>query len=511
MGVNVGQVLRQTALRHPERVALVTYDEDLVGRETHSYRRLDEGARRAAATLQAAGVAAGDRVGLLAGNGASFVEAWFGIVYAGATVVPIPTASVAAEVGFRLEHAGCKLLWVDAAREAVGREAAGALGIAVEAVGAWGDEALALPADTAPGAAAMILYTSGTTGQAKGALISHASLMTHTAVLVQHTLRFGHEDCVMGVLPLTHSYGCRMVMLVTFYAAARAVLAPRFEPRALLRLMDTERATWLPGVPTMFAAWGNLPAGPAPGHLRWCLSAGAPLPEDVAVRAAARLGAEVRQGYGMTEATFTSIDAPPAPRRPGSVGPPVWGIEVRIVDEGERPLPSGEAGQVLIRGHNVMTGYLNDPAATAAVLEGGWVRSGDVGVLAEDGALQVVDRTKDLILRGGFSVYPSELEAVLVAHPAVAEVAVVGRPDAYYGEEIVAVVVPRGEGGLDPRAFLAWARERIASTHAPRELATLEAMPLGPSGKVLKRALRGLLEEGALQTTRGRDKSDPSH
>src|SRR5690606_81199 len=202
--------------------------------------------------------------------------------------------------------------------------------------------------------------------------------------------------------------------------------------------------------------------------LRWCLSAGAPLPDELCSRAAARLGAEVRQGYGLTEATFTSVDSPGSAGAARSVGRPVFGVEVAIVDEAGARLGPDQAGEILVRGQNVMAGYLDDEAATAAAFLDGWLRSGDVGALSADGVLTVVDRTKDLILRGGNNVYPSEVEGVLVQHPRIAEAAVVGLPDDHYGEEVVAVLRLVGDAALEPAELLAFCRARLAAFKCPR-------------------------------------------
>lgn len=494
MGVSIGLVLSQPALRHPGRVAVV--EVDARGRREHTYADLDGAARRAAAALRARGVGPGDRVALMAANGADFVAGWFGIVYAGAVVVPVPILDAAPEVAHRLAAARCRLVLTDGPRREVAERAGAAERLALGDLVAETVAPLDRPADAAPGDPAMILFTSGTTGAPRGALLSHAALLTHTATLVEHTLGHGPDDRLLGVLPLTHSFGCRMVMLAGLYVGARLVLVPRFHAERTFALLEEEAITWLPAVPTMFAAWAEV-EGAAPPALRWCLAAGAPLPEDLARRAEARLGAEVRGGYGMTEATFSTVNAPPDRRVFGSVGRPVWGVEVRITDEDDRDLPPGTEGRVLLRGPNLMTGYLDDPEATAEALRGGWMHSGDLGRLDPEGRLEVVGRTKDLILRGGHNVYPAEVEAVLAAHPDVAQVVVVGRPDPYYGEEVVAFVVPRE--GARPRAedVVAFARERISLAKYPREVYFVDRLPLGPSGKILRRALRRRWEDPA--------------
>lgn len=502
MGINVGQVLRQSALRHGERVAIVEH-ASYGARHERTYEHLDEGARRVAAALQNEGLGPGARVALFADNGRAFVESWFGIVYAGATVVPVPTIAAAPELAFRLAHARCDAIVHDDARYEVTQEAIEELGRDVPVLEAEGLGMGTLPVDrpfdTRPEDPAMILYTSGTLGRTKGALISHASLALHTAALVHHTLLLNERDCVLGVLPLTHSYGIRMAVLAPFYAGARTVLMPKFDANAAFTALDAESVTWLPVVPTMLSAFLREKERPAPKKLAWCLSAGAPLAEDLRVRAEARLGCEVRQGYGLTEATFSTIDAPPSPRTPGSVGRPVWGIEVRVVGEDQKDVPRGEPGEIRVRGQNVMTAYLDDDIGTLEVMPDGWLATGDIGVLDEDGVLSVVDRSKDIVIRGGNNVYPSEIEDVLATHPDVSEVAVIGRPDPHYGEEIVAVVVPREGTSPTPASIVETCHGKLAPVKHPREVVFVPRMPLGASGKVLKRELRRLVTSGEIR------------
>jgi long-chain acyl-CoA synthetase len=224
------------------------------------------------------------------------------------------------------------------------------------------------------------------------------------------------------------------------------------------------------------------------------LSAGAPLPDALCRRAEARLGCVVRQGYGLTEASFSTIDAPPSPRAVGCVGRPVAGVQLRIASDGE----------IQVRGPHVMLGYVDDEDATTAAFADGWLRTGDVGRLDDDGRLWIVDRAKDLIIRGGNNVYPSEVEAALAAHPAVAEVAVVGRPDDYFGEEVVAIVVTRAGAATTAEELAAFAHVRVAATKVPREYVFVASLPLGPSNKVLKRELRRQLVDGTLAPVRPR-------
>jgi long-chain acyl-CoA synthetase len=500
MGLNIGQVVRQWAVREPDRVALVLTGE---ARRELSFGELDERARRAAARLAAEGIGPGSRVALSVPNGLAFLDGWFGALYAGATVLPVPPMSAPPELAQRLTHARCAALLCDASTaelaEAALRQVSGVRRLDAASL-ADGSAVSDGPRDLAPETPAMILYTSGTTGTPRGAVITHASLAVHTAALVHHVLRLTPGDAVLACLPLTHSYGIRMSLLAPFYAGARSVLVERFTPARVRELGARELVTWFPGVPTMFHALAHddqlMPADfPA---LRWCLSAGAPLPREVRLKAEAALGAKVRQGFGLTEATFSTVSLPEDAGGEDTVGRPVFGVEVRIVDESGAPLPSGQPGEICVRGQNVMAGYLDDAAASAEVCKGGWLHSGDVGLLDAAGRLTVVDRIKDMIIRGGFNVYPAELEAVLVSHPQVRDAVVVGRPDERHGEEVVAVLVLEPGAALDVAELDAFCRARVSRTKLPRLYAAIDAMPVGASGKVLRRAVRELVHDGSL-------------
>jgi long-chain acyl-CoA synthetase len=503
MGINIAQVLRQWAVREPARVALVLGDQ---ARREVSFGELDERARRAAARLCAEGIGPGARVALSVPNGLGFLDGWFGALYAGVTVLPVPPMSAPRELAHRLAHARCAALLCDASTGELA-EAALAQLPSVRRLDAARlaecSEAADGPRDVAPETTAMILYTSGTTGTPRGALITHASLAVHTAALVHHVLRLTPGDAVLACLPLTHSYGIRMSLLAPFYAGARSVLVERFAPARVRELCARELVTWFPGVPTMFHALAH-DAATRPADfpaLRWCLSAGAPLPREVRLRAEAALGCKVRQGFGLTEATFSTVSLPEDAGGEDTVGRPVFGVEVRIVDVSGAPVPVGEAGEICVRGQNVMAGYLDDAEASAQVLRDGWLHSGDIGSLDAEGRLSVVDRIKDLIIRGGFNVYPAEVEAVLVSHPQVRDAVVVGTAHERHGEEVVAVLVLAPGASLDVADLDAFCRAQLNRTKLPRLYAAIAAMPVGASGKVLRRAVRELVQQGGLDLT----------
>jgi long-chain acyl-CoA synthetase len=494
---NVASFLHHWAVEDPNRTGIVDAGR---GELAVSYAELDTSACRVAAALTERGVGPGDRVAIYTENGLGFVAAWFGALYAGCATLPVPIQSTSTEIAFRLDHARCRALVTDASREAVAGEAldrssGGALVLHLEEA-LKHDAPATAPASLAPEADAMLLYTSGTTGAAKCARITHGALHAHTHALGQQTLRLEKHDRILGTLPLTHSYGIRTTLLIPFLAGASTVFLPKFSPTRTLELCHAYEVTWLPGVPTMFIAWAHAEDAPTPRHLRWCMSAGAPLMEDVRKNAEARLGAPVRQAYGLTEASLSTVNAPPDEAVPGSSGRPLPGVEVEVVSESGGRVPTGTHGEVRLRGAHVMAGYLDDPLATSHVLRDGWLHTGDIGFLDDAGRLTIVDRTKDLILRGGASIYPSEVEHVLLDHPAVRDAAVVGRPHDYYGEEVVAVVVPKAT--VSKEALDDWVRAQLAAYKVPTAYAMVDALPSGHSGKTLKRHLRNMLASGAI-------------
>lgn len=509
MGINVAQLLRHWALTDPERTALRIDQGSSV--RSLSYGELDARARRARAAFVARGIAPGARVAISVQNGLGFLDAWFGGLYHGLTLLPIPPMSAAPELAYRLQHARCAALVTDESTTRVGAAARAQASdvIAIDANElACGEAEEHGPCDLPAESVAMVLYTSGTTGTPKGTLITHASLFAHTAALVHHVLKLTASDVVLAALPLTHSYGIRMTLLAPFFAGARVVLLPRFSVERVRDALTREAVSWFPGVPTMFNALANSatfnPRADSEQHaatfpqLRWCLSAGAPLAGEVRRKAEAVLGAPVRQGFGLTEATFTSVATPDDPGAEDSVGRPVFGVEVRIVDAQGESVPTGVAGEVWIRGPNVMAGYLDDAEASELALGSGWLRSGDIGTLDAAGRLFIVDRIKDMILRGGFNVYPAEVEAVLLQHPAILDAVVVGLTDAHYGEEVVAVLVERPGCQLTGAELSAFCREHLSAVKVPRLWGSVPALPVGPSGKVQRRVIRAGVHSGSI-------------
>ena len=344
---------------------------------------------------------------------------------------------------------------------------------------------------------AVILYTSGTTGKPKGAELTHSNVAMN--IMVSHGLmRQAADDVHLVVLPLFHSFGQTVQMNAALMAGASLVLLPRFDPDAAFKAMQAHKVTIFAGVPTMYIALLNLP-GAAERYdlksiaavLRLGVSGGAAMPVEVMSQFEERFSISILEGYGLSEtspvATFSFLDFD---RIPGSVGKAIWGTEVRVVDQSGAPVPAGTEGEIVIRGHNVMKGYYNRPEATAEAIRDGWFHSGDIGKMDEKGNFFIVDRLKDMIIRGGFNVYPREIEEVLMTHEAVAQVAVVGVPHATHGEEVRAVLVLKPGKTATAESIVAWSKERMASYKYPRLVEIVAALPMTATGKVLKRELR---------------------
>ncbi|XTZ17246.1 long-chain-fatty-acid--CoA ligase [Micromonospora echinospora] len=501
--LSLAMVLAESARRHPDTVAVVDGDVRV------TYAELWLEARSHAAALRELGVAAGDPVALLAPNVVDFPRVYYGALAAGAVLVPVHLLMTAEEMGYVLRDSGAKLLVCHTSQLATGTAAAALAGVPVVTVGPGvdaprledvGGARAPLPSYLTRSAedVAVILYTSGTTGAPKGALLTHLNLVMNATVNVFDANEARGSDVVLGCLPLFHSFGQTVAMNGTFRVGATLVLLSRFTGPAAIDLMLREGVDVFHGVPTMYVALldaardrDDLP------RLRLCVSGGASLPVAVLERFHAAFDTTVFEGYGLSETSPTATTNQPAfGTRPGTVGHPVWGVEVEIaradLDDRIELLPTGELGEIVIRGHNVFAGYLNQPEATARALVDGWFRSGDLDRKDADGFVTIVDRTKDVIIRGGFNVYPREVEEMLARHPAVGQVAVVGLPDPVHGEEVCAVVVPDPGGPPPPgeRDLVEWCRQRLGRHKYPRVVRYVDSLPLGPSHKVRKRELR---------------------
>jgi long-chain acyl-CoA synthetase len=326
-------------------------------------------------------------------------------------------------------------------------------------------------------------------------MITHLSVLMNVDVSVLDSFEIGPEDVVLGCLPLFHTFGQTCCMNTSFRVGATVVMLPRFDGAQALQLLVDEKCTVFMGVPTMYV--GLLEAAKGSDlrpTLKMALSGGAALPLTVLERFAEVFGTAVLEGYGLTEtspvATFNQVGFEP---RPGTVGKAIWGVDVEVaraeVDDRIELLETGELGEIVIRGHNVFKGYLNKPDATEAAIVDGWFRTGDLGTKDAEGYVAIVDRKKDMVIRGGYNIYPREVEETLLRHPAVAQVAVIGLPDPQYGEEVCAVVIREPGQEVTEADLSAWAKEHLAAYKYPRRVFFTDAFPLGPSGKVLKREL----------------------
>jgi long-chain acyl-CoA synthetase len=490
--LSLASVLAEPARRRPEATALVE------GATRLTYGQLWRDARAVATALAARGVGPGDRVALLAPNVADFVRCYFGIITAGGVVVPVPTLLTDREATQIVSDSGAGMLLYHSQFAEVGAAAARSAGIQAHDVAGLGEGQPPFGTFVTRQAEdlAVIFYTSGTTGAPKGAMLTHLNLVMNATVNAFDSNGLSPDDVVMGALPLFHTFGQSAAMNASFRVGATLVLQPRFDAAAALGLMAREDVTRFLGVPTMFIQL--LRAAPEAARLprlTSCTSGGAALPVAVLEEFEKVFDTTIYEGYGLSETSPTaSVNQRVFGTRPGTVGHSVWGVEVEIADATVPGridlLPPGEAGEIVIRGHNVFAGYLNHPEATAEVMVDGWFRTGDIGTKDAEGFITIVDRRKDLIIRAGFNVYPREIEEVLIRHPDVGQVAVIGVPDAERGEEVCAVVVPRPGHEIDADALRAWGKERLAGHKYPRLVRIVPELPVGPSQKVLKRELR---------------------
>ncbi len=496
MNLNLGSILQASADSRPEHPVIRLNDRSL------SYAELDRAARGVATGLRERGIAPGESVALLVPNLPEFTIAYFGILYAGCTVVPLNVLLTAPEVTYHLQDSEARLLVAHPLFGDAAREGASEAGVSVIWVGGEGDDGLdslaaqdptptlhpTLPTDTA-----VILYTSGTTGKPKGAELTHANLLLNCTVVVPRLVPIGRDDVALATLPLFHSFGQTCIQNASIAVGGTITLLPRFTPSDAFEIMERDAVTMFAGVPTMYFALLHHQSERALdlSSLRFCLAGGAPMPVEVMKAFEAKFSVQILEGYGLSETSpVASFNMPGRPRKPGSIGYPVWGVEMAILDDSDQPVADGEPGEICIRGHNVMKGYLKRPDATKEALRGGWFHSGDVGIRDEDGAFAIVDRKKDMIIRGGFNVYPREVEEVLFGHPDILEAAVIGIAHERHGEEVKAVVVPRPGSGLTPEAVVAYCKQRLAAYKYPRIVELSEDLPKGPTGKILKRELR---------------------
>ncbi len=492
MPANLASLLEATAAEHGDRPALKLDDI------TVSYAALDEGSARAAALLKQKGLEPGDRVGIMLPNVPYFPIAYYGVLRAGGVVVPMNVLLKGREVAFYLSDPGAKLVfaWHDFAEAAeTGASEAGAEVIPVKP-----GEFEQLLADVEPDReiadrsgddTAVILYTSGTTGKPKGAELTHDNLSTNARVATS-LAQTNVDDVLLGALPLFHSFGQTCGLNATVAIGACLSLIPRFDPEKALEIIQRDGVTVFQGVPTMYGALLNHSERESfdTSSLRLCMSGGAAMPVEVMRGFEEAFGCKVLEGYGLSETSpVASFNHPDRERKPGSIGTPIEGVEMKCVDDDGGDVAQGEVGEIVIKGHNVMRGYWDRAEATADSIRDGWFHTGDMGKVDEDGYFFIVDRKKELIIRGGYNVYPREVEEVLYEHPAVREAAVVGVPDDEMGEEVGAAVALKEGQDVDEDELRSYVKGEVAGYKYPRKIWFVDELPKGPTGKILKREI----------------------
>ncbi|MDQ1747525.1 MAG: long-chain acyl-CoA synthetase [Frankiaceae bacterium] len=489
---NVSDLVSRAAARHPAKPALVA------GSRTVTWGELEGAVAALAAGLLARGLAAGDRVGLLLPNGIEFATAYFGVLRAGLVALPLNTAYTAAEIGYQLADSGASLVLASDALAglaagspaevvAVGSDAWSAL------VGASGAGATVESAAARGGAedTAVLLYTSGTSGRPKGAMLTHRALLANLAQLARiEPAVVAPDDRVLLVLPLFHVYGLNAGLGMTAYVGATGVLAERFDPVETLGLVEAEQVSNIVGAPPMYVAWSMLPrVSESLVSLRLAVSGSAPLPPPVVSSLLDTSGHHVFEGYGLTEtAPVVTTSLCSEVPKPGSIGRPIPGVELLLLDDRGEEVDEGDPGEIVVRGANLFSGYW--PDGRGGPDADGWFRTGDVAVADDDGDLFLVDRVRELILVSGFNVYPREVEDAIEGHPAVAEVAVIGIPHPYTGETVKAFVVPVADATPTADDIIEYAARRLARFKCPTSVEIVPELPHSAIGKVAKGRLR---------------------
>ncbi len=515
--LNLAAVLEHSATELPEKTAIV------FGEKRFSYQQINAVANQVANGLTAAGITKGDKVALSCLNLPYFPMIYYGILKVGAVVVPLNVLLKGREIAYHLKDSeakayfcfqgtpelpmaqegwagfnevpACEHFWVITADPAAPSpiENTSTFGQLIHQQSPLFETFQTEFEDTA-----VILYTSGTTGFPKGAELGHAN-MTLNALASRDIMQMTNDDVHVVVLPLFHSFGQTCQMNAGFSLGNTLVLVPRFTPEAVLEAMQTEKATIFIGVPTMY--WqlstyedkeNRFNIDKIADTLRIGVSGASSLPLEIIKGIEEKYKIPIVEGYGLSEtcpvATFNHLHKE---RKPGSVGTPIWGVAVKIFNSQNEEVPIGEVGEIVIQGHNVMKGYYNKPEATAEAFKGtSWFHSGDLGKKDEDGYVYIVDRVKDMIIRGGFNVYPREIEEVLMTHPAVSMASVIGVPHDQHGEEIKAFIVLTEGEQITEAELIAWSKEQMAAFKYPRLVDIREGLPMTATGKILKKELK---------------------
>ena len=515
--LNLASVLEFSAYEYPEKAAIIFGEQEI------TFAQLNTFCNKIANGLAAAGIGKGDKVVLSCLNLPYFPMAYYAILKVGAVVVPISVLSKGREIAYYLKdcdakaficfqgtpelpmgefgYAGfkevdsCEHFWLFTADPAAPSPIEGVPTMGMMMAPESGDfESVA----TSPDDTSVILYTSGTTGFPKGAELSHSNMVMN-AIGSRDLFELKDKDIQVISLPLFHSFGQTVQMNASFMKGCTIILIAKFSPEAIFDAIQNHGATIFAGVPTMY--WAMLHYDNPESRfdfdliqntLRLCASGGAAMPVEIIRQFEEKYQVQIIEGYGLSETCpVATFNQPQKPCKPGSIGFPIWGIEVKIFNEADQEVPVGEVGEVVISGHNVMKGYYNKPEETAAAFKGGkWFHTGDLGKMDEDGFFYIVDRVKDMVIRGGFNVYPRELEEVLLTHPAISLVAIIGVPHEQHGEEVKAVVVLKEGAQVTPEEIIAWSKEQVAAYKYPRIVDIRDSLPMSATGKILKKELK---------------------
>ncbi len=519
--LNVASVIEHHARLTPDKEAIVWNEMRF------TFGQLNGLANRVANALAKMNIGRGDKVALCCPNLPFFPIVYYGIMKAGAAVVPLNILFKEREIAYHLSDSDAKAIFVfegtdelplaKTAKEGFDQvescehlivmtnaplapapfENAKTL---TEITASESEEFETFP--NAPHDTCAILYTSGTTGQPKGAELTHSNLMTNiTTMFTMYTVVLdftdGKQKTCLITLPLFHTTGLTCQMNMNLYAGNRVVLLPRFDAKATLEAMKKERVNFWTGVPTMYwallryAEENDFDISNIAENITAVTSGGAPMPVEVMKDFERKFNVRVAEGYGLSETSpLACFNHFAKPSKPGTVGQPIFGVEVKCFDENDREVPRGTRGEIVIRGSNVMKGYYKRPEATAEAFRNGWFHTGDIGIFDDEGYLSIVDRKKDMVLRGGYNIYPRELEEIIMTHPAVSLCAVIGVPDERLGEEVKAFVVLKNNFNISEEDFIAWCKTQFAANKYPRYVEFRDELPVGATGKIFKRALR---------------------
>ncbi|MFY9614416.1 MAG: long-chain fatty acid--CoA ligase [Candidatus Dormiibacterota bacterium] len=506
MSLNLAVILEDSARKHPDKVVMILDDFKM------TYAELDAASNQVANALVDAGLKQGDRVGMMLPNVPQFPVVYFGILKAGMIAVPMNVLLKAPEVEYYLSDSeSSAFVYFDmfAAEAIKGADAVKSIKHKIQVplipgtAAPEGSVALSEFTKGKPPTFDMVatdaddicllIYTSGTTGHPKGAALTNFNLFMccHNGT---HIFEFHQDtDVIMATLPMFHSFGLSNVVNGCIHGGITMTLLPRFDADKALEIIQRDKVSLFLGVPTMYFAMLNHPERSTydTSSLRLCVSGGASIPGEVLKAWEDATGTKILEGYGLSETSPTaSFNQLEVGTKVGSIGTPVFGVDMKIFDEEGKEVAQGELGEIVIKGHNIMKEYWRKPEATAESIKNGWFHSGDIGYVDEDGFFFIVDRKKEMIIRGGFNVYPREIEEVIYAFPQVAEAAVIGIPDEKFGEEVVAVVAPKPGEEIDVDALKSFVKERVAAYKYPRKIEVVKELPKGPTGKIMKREIQ---------------------